>query len=216
MQTTQKLGLVLLTTMTIVSTGCLSPTARQNPPWQNLLTTEEMPNWQLTQWRTNVKPWSLSNGVYHGYGEGGWVGHSAQLRDYALECDILFDGFGGGAIVFRGNRDAQKTWESGYSLGIGQSDDKKSGCFSFPIFPAGVADKKVYFEIGKWQRITAEIHGTNITVTLNGRDVLKVTDPENRFAQGQICLEDRTCGPGDRCRGDGHVKYRNLRILKLK
>ena len=88
-------------------------------PCKALLDSEELTNWKLTAWRPEGRMWSLDDGVFHGFCSNTWVGHSDTFADMRLQCEILYDGYGGGDITLRGDRDADKTWEHGYNFAIG-------------------------------------------------------------------------------------------------
>lgn len=213
---------ISLAAMVVLTLGCAGGGKDIKSLSRNLLSPAEMPNWQLTAWRPNAEPWTLSAGVYAGSGRvttgqdgpqcyATWVGHAEVLEDFVLECDFLYDGSGAGGIVLRGDRDARETWKVGYELDITRADDGEYGHLLFPVNPSSHTQQELLFEAGKWHSVRVEAIGQRIKVTLDGKDTMEITDAE--FQRGQICLEDGPCEKEGH--SGGHVKYRKLRIKEL-
>jgi hypothetical protein len=176
-----------------------------------LLTSGELPSWKLTAWRPTGKVWALDNGVFHGFCSNTWVGHTEALGDFSLECELLYDGFGGGDICIRGNRDADRTWEHGYNFAIGHNDNRTKGRIILTN-PKGHHEACVEFNVNEWSKLTITAEGAKIQAYLSPDKRLSFLDSGNRFPSGQICLSDQSCQKGDNCNCDalGHIKYRNL------
>ena len=118
-------------------------------PRRALLEPEELPNWKLTAWRPEGRMWSLDDGVFHGACSNTWVGHSETFADMRLDCEILYDGYGGGDICVRGDRDADKTWEHGYNFAIRHSEDRTEGRIILSN-PKGHHEASIAFPANQW------------------------------------------------------------------
>lgn len=178
-----------------------------------LLATDELQNWRLTAWRPHGRMWALDDGVFHGFCSNTWVGHTERFTDLLLECDILYDGYGGGDICIRGDRDADKTWEHGYNFAIVPNQDHARG-YIIPTTPPGCDEAGVEFNVNEWTRLRISAVSGRIQVQVTPGARLDFVDPENRFPLGQICLSDQSCQEDDHCEcdGSGHIKFRNLTI----
>ncbi len=176
-----------------------------------LLRPSELQNWRLTAWRPSGRMWALDNGVFHGFCSNTWVGHAERFADMVLECEVFYDGFGGGDICVRGDRDADRTWEHGYNFAIGSNKDRTKGRIILTN-PKGQHEASVEFKTNKWTKLWISAIGGSIQAYVNPDERLSFVDEENRFPSGQICLSDQSCQKGDnsQCDGSGHVKFRNL------
>jgi hypothetical protein len=178
---------------------------------RNLLAPDELKNWKLTAWRTQGRMWALDDGVFHGFCSSTWVGHVERFADMVMECEVLYDGFGGGDICVRGERDADKTWEHGYNFAIGSTRNRTRGCIILTN-PKGHHEASVEFNLNEWTRLTIAAVGKTIQAYVKPEHRLTFIDKENRFPSGQICLSDQSCQKGDKshCDGSGHIKFRDL------
>jgi hypothetical protein len=187
-------------------------TMRKSGP-KNLLTPDQLKNWKLTAWRPQGRMWALDDGVFHGFCSNTWVGHSERFADMVLECEILYDGFGGGDISIRGDRDAVKTWEHGYNFAIGHNKDRTRGRVILTN-PKGHHEACVEFPTNEWTKLRISAVGGSIEASVASGERLTFKDNENLFPSGQICLSDQSCQKGDNCQcdGSGHIKFRNLAV----
>lgn len=178
---------------------------------RSLLSPNELGNWKLTAWRPHGRMWALDDGVFHGFCSNTWVGHSEKFTDVQLDCEVLYDGYGGGDICVRGNRDADKTWEHGYNFAIGHTEDRTKGRIIITT-PGEHLEEALEFDVNKWTKLTISAVAGSIQAYLNAAERLSFVDRENRFPSGQICLSDQSCQKNDNCQcdGSGHIKFRNL------
>ncbi len=183
-----------------------------------LLEHEAIANWKLTAWRPNGRMWSLDSGVFHGFCSNTWVGHSDTFADMRLECEILYDGYGGGDICVRGDRDADKTWEHGYNFAIGHHNlpGRTAGRIILSN-PKGHHEAYLEFPTNQWTTLTISAVGNRIEAYISPDAQLTFEDNENLFPKGQVCLSDQSCHEGDNCQcdGSGHIKFRNLTVTPL-
>ncbi|MDD2238027.1 MAG: DUF1080 domain-containing protein, partial [Kiritimatiellae bacterium] len=122
---------------------------------------EEIRNWKLTAWRPEGRMWSLDEGVFHGFCSNTWVGHADSFADMQLECEILYDGYGGGDICVRGDRDAGKTWEHGYNFAMVHSNDRKEGRILLSN-PKGYHEASITFPVNQWVTLNISAVGNKI------------------------------------------------------
>jgi RNA polymerase sigma factor (sigma-70 family) len=211
-------------TMATVQTENISKNARytldrkedrtmKQPGAKNLLGPDELKNWRLTAWRPQGRMWALDDGVFHGFCSNTWVGHAECFADMVLTCEVLYDGFGGGDICVRGDRDADKTWERGYNFAIGHHNmaERTQGRVILTN-PKGHHEPYIEFPTNQWITLTISAIGNRIEAFISPDQRLTFLDAENRFTSGQVCLSDQSCQKGDNCRcdGSGHIKFRNL------
>ena len=178
---------------------------------KNLLVQDELMNWKLTAWRPQGRMWALDAGIFHGFCSNTWVGHEERFADMVLECEVIYDGFGGGDICVRGDRDADKTWEHGYNFAIGATKDRTQGRIILTN-PKGHHEACVEFPTKQWTKLRISAVGGNIQASLDSGAPLAFVDKENRFPSGQVCLSDQSCQKGDDCHcdGSGHIKFRYI------
>lgn len=185
----------------------------KQPGTKNLLGQDELKNWRLTAWRPQGRMWALDDGVFHGFCSNTWVGHAERFADMVLTCEVLYDGFGGGDICVRGDRDADKTWERGYNFAIGHHNmaERTQGRVILTN-PKGHHEPYIEFPTNQWITLTVSAIGNRIEAFISPDQRLTLLDAENRFTSGQVCLSDQSCQKGDNCRcdGSGHIKFRNL------
>jgi hypothetical protein len=180
---------------------------------KNLLVQDELKNWKLTAWRPQGRMWALDAGIFHGFCSNTWVGYVERFADMVLECEVFYDGFGGGDICVRGDRDADKTWEHGYNFAIGATKDRTRGRIILTN-PKGHHEAAVEFLTKQWTKLRISAVGGSIQASLDAGTPLTFVDKENRFPSGQVCLSDQSCQKGDNCQcdGSGHIKFRNIVI----
>jgi RNA polymerase sigma factor (sigma-70 family) len=187
----------------------------KQPGAKNLLGQDELKNWRLTAWRPQGRMWALDDGVFHGFCSNTWVGHAERFADMVLTCEVLYDGFGGGDICVRGDRDADKTWERGYNFAIGHHNmaERTKGRVILTN-PKGHHEPYIEFPTNQWITLTISAIGNRIEAFISPDQRLTFLDTENRFTSGQVCLSDQSCQKGDNCRcdGSGHIKFRNLMV----
>lgn len=178
---------------------------------RHLLLPDELKNWKLTAWRPQGRMWALDDGVFHGYCSNTWVGHAERFSDMVLECEVLYDGFGGGDICIRGDRDADRTWEHGYNFAIGRNLDGTRGRITLAN-PKEHHEECAEFPTNEWTKLRISAVGGDIRAFVGAATPLGFLDKENRFPSGQVCLSDQSCQRGDNCQcdGSGHIKFRNL------
>ena len=182
---------------------------------KNLLGQDELKNWRLTAWRPQGRMWALDAGVFHGFCSNTWVGHVGRFADMMLKCEVFYDGFGGGDICVRGDRDADKTWEHGYNFAIGHHNlaERTKGRIILTN-PKGHHEPYIEFPANQWTTVTISAIGNRIEAYLSPGQRLTLLDDENRFPEGHVCLSDQSCQKGDNCQcdGSGHIKFRNLAV----
>jgi len=182
---------------------------------KNLLVQDELKNWKLTAWRPQGRMWALDGGVFHGFCSNTWVGHAEHFADMVLECEVFYDGFGGGDICVRSDRDADKTWEHGYNFAIGANKERTQGRIILTNPKGHHEEGCVEFPTNKWTKLLISAVGGNIQASVGSDAPLILADKENRFPSGQVCLSDQSCQKGDNCQcdGSGHIKFRNMVII---
>lgn len=194
--------LIILTALAVaeIEEG-LTASAEESPsPERYLFSPEGLPRWRVTPGYENQRPWQYKDGAYEGFES--WTAHPGVFDDFDLHVEVLFSGKGEGGIVIRGNKDSRQPWADGYELDIDWAADRKHGHLHFPGKPKPYAGEAL-FEVGQWQAVKVRASGENVTVFLNGKQVLQFKD--NEFSKGNICLEGHADG----------VKYRNLRIIPM-
>jgi|WetSurMetagenome_2_1015567.scaffolds.fasta_scaffold89077_1 hypothetical protein len=155
--------------------------------------------WQLMKAYRSAGPWKCTDSLFEG--SDGWITHNAVAGDFVLEGEFLYNGASQGGVMIRGDAEAWVPWLHGYEMDIDE-DMPGTGHIHFPYRPQpnpGV----VQFPANTWQRFSIRAVGQDISVALNGKDVIKFRDDHYRY--GVIGLE------GER----GGLKYRNLRVQKL-
>ncbi|MCG3180518.1 MAG: hypothetical protein BIFFINMI_02880 [Phycisphaerae bacterium] len=185
-----------------LSMAALAGCATQSPAAAeatDLLSADRMSHWHLAAGYEKSKPWTLADGVYHGYGS--IVCYDEVFTDYVLDADFLFNDAEGGIHV-RSDGSARRSWEVGYELDIDWAGDLREGHIHFPVKPKPYAGEG-RFEPGKWHHVRIEAVGPHVTVQLDGRPVLSFKD--NGYRSGQICLQGESNG----------VRYRNIRVTRL-
>ena len=189
-----------------------------NRTHRELLAPEELAKWKLTAWRPDGRMWALDQEIFHGFCSNTWVGHSESFTDIQLQCEIMYDGYGGGDICVRGNRDADKTWEHGYNFAIGHHSlpDRTRGRIILTN-PKGHHEPYIEFPANQWITLTISAIGNKIEAYVSPDTRLTLEDNENRFPEGQVCLSDQSCKEGDNCDCDssGHIKFRNLVVTTI-
>jgi len=173
----------------------------QEPPSADegidLLSPEQVPLWQPTSGFEQSPPWTLVDGKY--FGHGSWVAYPEEFADFVFECEFLYDGFGQGGIVIRGDGRSRMPWRNGYELDIDGTRHPDLGHVHFPGRPDPYPGEE-RFKTGEWHKVTVEARGDTVRVWLDREFAIEFVD--DQFRQGNICLE----GP------QGGVKYRNIRI----
>ncbi len=155
--------------------------------------------WKLTKAYRSIQPWTLSDSVFEG--SDGWIAHNLDLADFVLEGDFLYNGKSEGGVLVRGDAEAWIPWLHGYKMDI-DADMPGTGHIHFPYRPQpnpGV----VQFPVDVWQHFGIRAVGREVSVKLNGKEVLRFRDDHYRY--GRICLE------GEK----GGVRYRNLKLQRL-
>jgi hypothetical protein len=129
------------------------------------------------------------------------IAHNAVFADFVLEGDFLYNGKSQGGVLIRGSAEAWIPWLHGYKMDI-DADMPGTGHIHFPYRPQpnpGV----VQFPVGVWQHFAIRATGQDVSVKLNGKEVIRFRDDHYRY--GCMCLE------GEK----GGLRYRNLRVQPL-
>jgi hypothetical protein len=156
-------------------------------------------SWKLTKAYRSIRPWTLADSVFEG--SDGWIAHNLDLADFVLEGDFLYNGKSEGGVLVRGDAEAWIPWLHGYKMDI-DADMPGTGHIHFPYRPQpnpGV----VQFPVAVWQHFGIRAVGENVSVRLNGKEVIRFRDDHYRY--GRICLE------GEK----GGLRYRNLKLQRL-
>jgi Domain of Unknown Function (DUF1080) len=177
--------------------GAQKPAPKQKPaPFVSLMDSSA---WKLTKAYRSIQPWKCTDSLFEA--SDGWIATDAVWGDFVLEGEFLYNGKSQGGVLVRGNREAWIPWLHGYEMDI-DADMPGTGHIHFPFRPQpnpGV----VQFPVDIWHAFSIRAAGQDISVKLDGKEVIKFRDDHYRY--GSICLE------GEK----GGLRYRDLRIQKL-
>lgn len=156
------------------------PADKNTEGWIALFNGKDTSGWEMFGDKTE---WTVKDGVLENVGTGGgWLGTVATFGDFDLIVEWQVSKGGNSGIFFRAGIE-DSPWVDGYESQI-DDDDTKNPTGS--IYNHLVA-KKVSTPDEQWN--TTEIHaeGPNITVRLNGEEVIKGQDES--FTHGRIGLQ---------------------------
>jgi tRNA A-37 threonylcarbamoyl transferase component Bud32 len=196
------------------SGGVVGSGARRSHPdgFVSLFNGIDLSGWDDVFPESNV--WTVVGGVIVGHGTG-QAGKPGQLRarrkdysDFKLRITANYSKNGGGWIEIRHRSVNRKA--GGYLITDGQfngrvdpvgSVGRRSGD-GFDWYPA----QRVPMTVGEWNTIEISAVKNHIWITLNGRTVLNITDPNPAFVSGEIMIG---------CQPDARVQIREVLIKEL-
>lgn len=159
----------------------------------------------LFGWKSNRDsvPWKIANGVISAeQGDKGLLVTTSEFADYELRCDYRVEAGGNSGIFLRTVFNPQDPSRDCYELNT---------CDTHPAFPTGSLvgvvkpDNPVTGE-GIWRTFHVRLLGTQVTVALDGQQILNFKDPRPAARlRGYIGLQ----------RNAGRAEFRNIFLRPL-
>jgi hypothetical protein len=190
---------LFIITVAVAVCGCASLNRASST--HELLSSENLPKWNLARGYEKRPAWVWHKGGYTG--DNSCIAYPQHFTNFVLECEFLFQGKGEGGIQLRGDANAVRGWEVGYELDVHWAKDRKHGHIHFPVKPTPYSGEAL-FTVDEWHAVRVTANGPKVVVELDGKQVLQFEDDE--YASGQICLQGEKDG----------VLYRNVKVTELK
>ncbi len=118
-------------------------------------------------WGPLPDPWTMA-------GDVNWT-------DYSVSCDILLTGSGAVTVIGRVDsadvfRDHKAIWPSGYVLSLETGGNWKLVSSKYKTEPLTIASGTVRFDTSGWHRVELRFKGSQISATLDGHNLARVSD----------------------------------------
>lgn len=139
----------------------------------------------------------------------GYLSTNAYYDNFVLELEFLQEADGNSGVFFRSTVDG--TVVSGWQVEVAPPDHDTGGIYEsygrgWLIKPDKAKD--AYLKMGEWNKMKIICNGDTVTTSLNGHEMVKLTDEKIGNGKGGIALQIHD-GGGIK------VKWRNIYLTEL-
>lgn len=144
--------------------------------------------------------WAVQNGELVPSGDAGMLATTSEFADFELQAEVWIDKSANSGLFFRAPLAGEITQETAYEANIFDSHR---------LWPTGSINgvsraRSLVPSVGKWTRFHIVANGPNLTVSVDGKQVVETRN--SRYRRGVIALQYN---------GAGEVRFRNVKLKPL-
>lgn len=203
---------ILVTSLVLTASGV----AVAEEGWVELFNGKNLDGWQTV----GKESWQAVDGVLACTGQGaGWLSTDKEYANFELELEFWLPPAGNSGVFLRAPHEGDPAYTGMEIQVLDDTSEKyenlKPWQFTGSIYDVAAAEKHVTKPAGQWNKMRIVCQGPQVTVTLNGTEVVNANvddypdkverHPGLKRTKGYIGLQNHS----------SVVQYRNIRLKEL-